>query len=170
LSGPIVPGSTAGLGINVVFTSTEHTPAALAAAARFGRDLEAHIRFLVIQAVPVHFSSLHHPPVSLEFLEQRACKMAFACGDDVKIAVEVYLCGDSKQCILRVLKPRSLVMVGGRSYWWRTREEKLASILQAHGHRVILVDRRKTTEPQITAQQIVEFGDPEFRTQRSRLA
>ena len=162
-SRPLADSPPPGLDINVVFTTTEHTPAALAAAARFGRDLDARIRFLVIQAVPLHFSSLNHPPVSLEFVQQRACRMALACAEDIEITIHVYLCSDGTQCVLRVLKPRSLVILGGRKRWCRTREEQLASVLKSHGHRVVLIDGRKRRQSQVIAEQL-----PEFRIQGSR--
>jgi len=146
------------LHIDVIFTTTEYTPPALAAAAQLGRNLGARIRFLVIQVVPLQFPSLNHPPVALDFIEQRACKMAMACHADVEIRVRVYLCGDKLQCILRVLGPHSVVIVGGRRRWWRTEEQKLVSLLHSNGHRVILIDGRQCVESPIAESEPSESG------------
>jgi hypothetical protein len=42
------------------------------------------------------------------------------------------------ETIRQVLKPDSVVIVGGRKRWWPTREQKLATALRRDGHRVIL--------------------------------
>jgi len=157
--GPLTGSPQPKLQINVVFTSTRHTPSALAAAARYARDLDAQIHFLVIQAVPVHYSSLSYPPVSLQFVQERARRMALACAEDIEIRVQVYLCGDSTQCILRVLKPHSVVIIGGSKRWWRTHEDRLAAVLRSNGHRTVLIDGRKHVEPQLATEELPETQD-----------
>jgi hypothetical protein len=52
----------------------------------------------------------------------------------------MYLCRDSSETLLAVLKPRSLVVIGGRRRWWPTREERLAKKLRGAGHEVIFAE------------------------------
>ena len=61
------------------------------------------------------------------------------CGEE-EIKVCVYLCGNERQCLAQVLRPGSLVLLGGRKRWWRSAEEKLAGFLESLGHRVLFVN------------------------------
>ncbi len=130
------------LEVNVIFTSPEATRSALKAADRLAQGLDARIRFLVAQVVPLR-SSLDSPPVSIPFTERRFMRMALECRGDAGIGVQVYLCRDRLQCLLRALRPRSLVIIGKSRRWWPTPERKLARVLQSSGHRVILVEGRR---------------------------
>ena len=66
-------------------------------------------------------------------------EMALECAGASEVRVEVYLCRDKARLLSKVLRPRSLVVVGGRSSWWRSREQKLAKALERRGHRVVFV-------------------------------
>jgi|SRR5579863_2446420 len=129
------PGS--GLEVNVVYTTP---PGALAALRTAGtRQLEARVRLLVPQAVP-HCLPVTRPPVPIAFTEARCRRMALECSDAVEVQIHVYLCRDRRQGLRAALKPHSLVVVGGSRRWWRTPEEKLATLLRSDGHHVIFAD------------------------------
>lgn len=113
--------------------------AALKAAQELAHDLDAQTLLLVPQVVPLQFSILS-PPVSIAFTQRRAYSMAMDCQKDGDIQVQVYLCGDRQKCLLKVLKPQSLVLIGGKNRWWPAPEQKLAKVLRAEGHKVIFVD------------------------------
>jgi len=129
------------LEVNVIFTTAQATMTALNATQGLARNLRARISLLVPQAVPMQFS-FASPPVSVAFLARRSCAMAISCREDIEIKVPVYLCGDKRQCLVRVLKPASLVVIGGRERCWPTPEQKLARFLRSEGHRVVLIDPR----------------------------
>ena len=129
------------LEVNVIYTTVPGTVAALKTADELGVDLGARVFFLVPQSVPLSFP-LTSPPVSVSFTEERFRSMATVCQEATEVHVRVLLCRDKLQVLLRVLKPQSVVVVGGRKRWWLTPEENLARILKSHGHRVIFVDGR----------------------------
>lgn len=138
---PMPPLETSGeqkLEVNVIFSTTQGTQAALKAAQTLAHDLNARTLLLVPQVVPLQFP-ISNPPVSIAFTEQRAFALASASRKDMDISVQVYLCGDKRQCLLKVLKPKSLVLIGGKKRWWPAPEQKLARALRAMGHRVIFV-------------------------------
>jgi hypothetical protein len=125
--------------INVIFTTVKGTYAAMKAGQELAQDLDAQILLLVPQVVPIQFP-LSNPPVSIAFTVRRAYELALACQNGVDISVQVYLCGDRRACLLAVLKPQSLVIIGGQRRWWPTPDLKLANLFRAKGHRVIFVD------------------------------
>ncbi len=128
------------LEVNVIFTTSRPTRAALKTADELARHLTARIRFLVPQLVPLPFP-VTSPPVSVTFAMQRFCDMAKTCREAVEVSVQVYFCRDKRQVLREVLKPQSLVVLGGRKRWWVTPEQKLARDLRTNGHRVVFVDR-----------------------------
>ena len=127
------------LEINVIFTTAKGTMAALKAAQEYAHDLDAQTLLLVPQVVPLQFPILS-PPVSIAFTQRRAYAMAMKCQKDGDIRVQVYLCGDRRKCLLKVLKPQSLVLIGGKKRWWPAQEQKLAKALRDDGHKVIFVN------------------------------
>ena len=126
------------LEIDVIFTTIPGTLAALRLAGQYARDLRGRISILATEIVPYPLP-LERPPVAPEFTTR--CYRTLAADQRVETRVRVYLCRDSRQALLRALKPNSLVMMGGRRRWWPTREQALARILRSHGHQVVFVDR-----------------------------
>jgi hypothetical protein len=123
-----------GLEVAVVFTSVKATLAALKAAGNITRRLHAHITLLVPQIVP-HPLPLSSPPVLIEFSERRL--RVLAEGSPVPTTVRIFLCRERSQTLLQVLKPHSLVVLGGHKRWWPTAEMQLAKQLRRGGHEVI---------------------------------
>jgi hypothetical protein len=137
------PGFASGpLEVNVIFTDLQPTAAALKFAQSFARELGAHIRLRAAIAVPIQLP-LDEPPVSVAFLKENLRKLASHLeGDTFDPTVHLYLCRDSVQALLQVLRPNSVVVIGGRRRWWPTAESRMARALRSEGHRVILVDSR----------------------------
>jgi hypothetical protein len=125
------------LEVKVIFTTIPGTLAALRLAGQYARDLRGRISILATQIVPYPLP-LERPPVAPEFTTR--CYRTLASDRRIETRVQVYLCRDSRQALLRALKPNSLVVIGGRKHWWPTPEQALARILRSHGHQVIFVD------------------------------
>jgi hypothetical protein len=131
---PTVEEAESKLNISVVFTSVESTLAALKHAGAMAGSLGARITLVVPQVVPYPLP-LSTPPVSHDFNERRLTVIAGQSRVETKVAV--YLCRDRMQALQGVLKPHSLVVVGGRKRWWPSPEELLAKTLRRAGHDVI---------------------------------
>jgi hypothetical protein len=118
------------LEVNVIFTDE-------GAAAN---GLGACIRLRAAIVVPFRLS-LDQPPVSVRFMEQLLCKLVDqreAKGPE--LSVHLYVCRDQIETMLLVLRPNSLVVIGDRKRWWPTAMSRMAGILRAEGHRVVVVD------------------------------
>jgi hypothetical protein len=127
----------AGLNISVVFTSVEATLAALKQAGALAHRLGAHITLVVPQIVPRPLP-LDSPPVLIDWNESRFRTIASETA--VETAVRIYLCRDRWETLASVLKPQSLVVIGGRKRWWPTPESRLANKLRKAGHEVIFTE------------------------------
>ncbi len=129
--------SESGLNIDVVFTSVDPTLAALKKAGALASRLNARITLLIPQIVPYPLP-LETPPVLLEFNERRF--RIIASESSVETTVRIYLCRDQLETLAVVLKPHSVVVVGGRRRWWPTAEKRLAGKLHRAGHEVIFTE------------------------------
>lgn len=125
------------LNIHVVFTSVEATLVALRKAGELANRLAARITLVVPQVVP-HPLPLESPPVLLDWNERRF--RVIAEESQVEMTVQIYLCRDRVQTLCALIKPRSVVVLGGRKGWWPTAETRLARKLRRAGHDVILVE------------------------------
>jgi hypothetical protein len=125
------------LEVAIVFTSTDATMAAVRKAGVLACSLNARISLLLPQVVP-YPSPLETPPVLLDFSEY--CLREIGAQSPVPTAVHIYLCRDAAGTLQSVLRPHSLVVIGGRKRWWPTREQKLARNLVRSGHEVIFIE------------------------------
>ena len=125
------------LHISVIATSLEATAAALKKASDLASRLGANIALIVPQVVPFPLP-LASPPVLVGFNENRY--RAIVQENSVQTSVRIYLCRDRLETVRSALKPRSLVVLGGRKRWWPTAEKRLASKLRKDGHEVIVID------------------------------
>jgi hypothetical protein len=124
-----------GLEVNVVYTRLPGAAKILDVASGLARGLGARVTVHVAQVIPYPLE-LKSPQVPVQFAEQQLLTMA---GEQpVETSIQMYLCRDRTETIRRVLKPESVVVIGGRKRWWPTRERKLAAILRRDGHHVIL--------------------------------
>jgi hypothetical protein len=126
-----------GLSVTVVFTSVGGTIAALKRAGSLAESLGSRIMLVVPQIVPYPLP-LTSPPVLLEFQERRFQEIA--AESPVDICVQLYLCRDGLETLKRVLKPRSLIVIGARRRFWPTREGSLVRKLRRAGHEVIFTE------------------------------
>jgi hypothetical protein len=133
-------GLDSDLHVSVVFTTKEGTLTALRAASELSKDLSARVTLIVAEVVPFHFP-LEKPPVSIDFLGQRQLSLVAESSIHAKeVRIEICLCRDRMQCLKAILKPRSMVVIGREKGCWATQEGKLAHLLCAQGHQVMLVD------------------------------
>lgn len=123
------------LEVAVVFTDPQSTLVALKAAAIFAENLNIGIRLIVPQVVS-YAAPLEMPPVPPRIVEERLLALASRTWIDTR--VEIYVCRNEAGTLLRVLKPHSVVMIGGRRRWWPCREKRLARALRRAGHEVII--------------------------------
>jgi len=135
--------------VNVIFTDSESTLAALEMAGSLASNLGARINLVAAQVVPLVFP-LTRPPVAVDYTEQRLLDLAYrGAQGPLETSVQLYLCRDKRQALLRALKPKSLVVIGGKARWWPTKESKLAGVLRSNGHQVVVAnsnDKRRGAE------------------------
>jgi hypothetical protein len=131
---PFIDEAESKLNISVVFTAVESTLGALKHAGVLAGNLGARISLLVPQVVPYPVP-LDSPLVPLDFSERRF--RVIAGQSRVETRVVVYLCRDRMETLKAILKPHSLVVIGGRKRWWPTAEQRLAAELLRVGHEVI---------------------------------
>ncbi|MEO8370214.1 MAG: hypothetical protein ABI806_13525 [Candidatus Solibacter sp.] len=126
-----------GLNISVVFTTVAATLEALRHAGDLASRLSGHITLVVPQIVPYPLP-LTSPPILIDWNERRFHVMASE--SPVETKVMLYLCRDRIETLMRVLTPRSLIVMGGRKRWWPTAETLLARRLRNAGHEVIFTE------------------------------
>ena len=134
---PPIEETESRLNVAVVFTSVESTLAALRKAGALANRLSGRITLLVPQVVPLPLP-LTSPPVLLDWNERRF--RVIASESPVETTVRIFLCRDRLETLRTVLRPRSLVVIGGRKRWWPTAEKRLAGKLHRDGHEVILTE------------------------------
>lgn len=125
---------TSRLNIAVVFTSVQPTLAALKEAGLLAARLCGRITLLVPQVVPYPLP-LTSPPVLIDWNVKRFS--VIGAESTVDTSVRLYLCRDRMETLLEVLRPHSLIVVGGRKRWWPSDEKRLVRTLRRAGHEVI---------------------------------
>jgi hypothetical protein len=135
---PAATGAHPELEIFVIFTDHSGTLAALRLADHLGQELDARLRLLMLHEVP-YALPLTRPAVNVRFLEDQL--FALVPETPVDIAAHIYLCRDKCRTVRLILKPRSIVILGGRKRWWSV-EQKLARVLKEDGHHVIFAESR----------------------------
>jgi hypothetical protein len=127
------------LEVFVIFTDTPGTLTALQMAEGLAQKLEAHIRLLMPYEVP-YTLPLTRPPVPVEFLEGQVRDLAGKIR--LEVSAHIYLCRDKRRILECLLRPHSLIVVGGKKRWWPTSGQRLAQSLRKDGHHVIFADLR----------------------------
>jgi hypothetical protein len=123
------------LEVNVVYMRLPGAAKTLHTASGLARGLGARVTVHVPQVIPYPLE-LKAPPVSVQFAERQL--LSLAGEQPVETNIQMYLCRDLTDTIRRVLKPDSVVVIGGRKRWWPTPEQRLAAVLRRDGHHVIL--------------------------------
>jgi hypothetical protein len=148
-SGWHVPASGQGapqLKVNVLVTTEKATIAALRTATGLAANLGAEITIISAQVVPWQVP-LENPPVAVALLKQKLCRLVYGAGivgDEVRI--QLYLCRDGRHVLQHILRPHSLIVLGGSDHWWSRRERNLTTFLARLGHQVIFVRVRKSEQ------------------------
>lgn len=122
------------LAVIVLYTDASGTLAAMRMAGWLSRDLDALINLVAFQVVPLELE-LTRPAVAVGWLEERLRALASKVPGETR--VDIILCRDARWALRQVLTPHSLVVIGTRRRWWRTKEHRLAEGLQRDGHQVI---------------------------------
>ena len=128
---------TESLDVNVIFTEPKGTLAALQTAGKLAQGLGAQVHLVALQLVPFPLP-LDQPQVSVEF--KKGMLSELICDADLNsqnTTADLYLFRDQKQALRGLLKPNSLVVLGGKKHWWPTPESRLEGQLLAEGHNVV---------------------------------
>ena len=123
------------LEIAVIYTSAQATVTALNKAAALAKGLRACLRLVMLNVVPYPLP-LESPPVRCDFSKRHLLEIASL--SPLETTVHLCMCRQQIEALLAVLLPHSLVVIGGRTKWRTTKEEKLAKKLRHAGHEVIL--------------------------------
>jgi hypothetical protein len=130
------------LAATVVYTGEAGTLAALKVADDIARRLGSRTVLGIPAIVPPQYA-LENPLLPIDLFEQRALRAISASGiREDAVSVQIWLCRDRKKCLQQILRPHSLIVIGGRWHWWWRDEWKLEKWLCGHGHRVIFADVR----------------------------
>ena len=125
------------LEVTVVFTDTRSSLNALKTAALLAGGLNARVRLVVPQVVSYELP-LNEPPIPTDFIEQQIAHLVSDL--NVETRVDICLCRNKKESLLRALRPHSVTVVGSRRRWWPTWERRLARELRRAGHEVIFTE------------------------------
>jgi len=134
------PGTDRGEGkleIAVLFTSARATLSAIGAAATLMKGLDGRLSLVAAQTVPYPLP-LELPPVSLTFNRQRLLEVA--AHSPVEMSVHLCVCRCRSATLLSLLRPGSMLLIGGRKTWRPTWERKLAKELRRDGLDVVLLE------------------------------
>ena len=137
-----------GLRVTVIATNARGTAAALRTAGRLAADLGVSISLVKMQIIPFEFL-LENPPLSTDFLHRQLYGLVCESGIEVeKVTIQLWLCSDRYDGLRKILRPRSLVVIGARKRWW-PKEKALERFLTRLGHQLIFVDlnARVSSEP-----------------------
>ena len=110
---------------SVIFTDAAGTLAALQMAEGLAQQLGAHIRLLMAYEVP-YALPLTRPAVPVEFLEGQVRNLACQTRTWRSRRKYVYAATSAAHSAL-LLRPQSLVVVGGRKRWWPTAAQSFAA-------------------------------------------
>lgn len=139
---PVSAADAAALQVNVVFTDTSATLAAIRRAAELAQQLGAELHVVVPHVVPYPL------PLEKPAVDQACCHRhlrALTAGHSVVTHVEIRLCRDWAEAVRGALGPDSTVLIGAPQArrwrrFWPGRTERLVRQLRRHGHHVLLID------------------------------
>jgi len=129
------------LSIVVPYTTPELTKAALKHAATLSAGMNAAIRLIDAEVVPVQ-RPLNEPPVNPEFSGKRLREIAEESG--MPVQVEIIYTRNRMECFRRTVDAGSLIVITAGIPWWPTSEKKLARSLLKAGYDVVFVPRTQS--------------------------
>jgi hypothetical protein len=120
----------------VPYTNPALAARALAAAVELARGFEAAVTLMAVHVLPYP-----SPLECQEGIRQRleAELTAVARTSPASIRVKLVFARNRADAYLGLLRRQSLVVIGTKDRWWRTREERLARTLMFSGHSVAVV-------------------------------
>jgi hypothetical protein len=121
----------------VVFTTLDETLTAIPVADQLARALGVPLTVVHLRAVPYPLQvdqPAGHSPIETDVFAERLR------ADGIDARVCVFLCRNPLHTVATALRPRSLVVIGGRRSWWPTAGERWRRTLEAQGHFVLFVD------------------------------
>jgi hypothetical protein len=137
---PLPDGSEGRLEVNVIFTNSRETAAALDCAESLAKDLGAVIRLRAGMVVPPRLP-LAEPPVSVAFAEHLLSDLVSRLdANGCARTVDLYICRDWQETLLQILNPDAPVVIGSNKHWWPAPENRLVKALRSQGRRVIVAD------------------------------
>jgi len=135
-------GANGKLEVNVIYTTDRATLAALKAAGELAVDLGARVNLVVPKEVPWTLP-LTRPPVATQWIEQHLFDLVSEGSRGFSdISIYVLLCRSKLHALMKALKPKSLVVIGGKMPWWPFGAARMAKMLEQHGYRVIFAAQR----------------------------
>ena len=120
----------------VPFTTPDLTRAAVTAACQMATDLGATLRVIRVQCVPYPLD-INQSPVFVEFLRQQMESFQ----SNLPLTSEIRFTREYASGLGGALKENSVVVLSYRKRPWRTRNERLAALLQKSGRKVILLSQ-----------------------------
>jgi hypothetical protein len=120
----------------VPYTNPALAAGALAAAEELARGFEAAVTLMAVHVLPYP-----SPLECQEGIRQRleAELTAVARTSPASIRVKLVFARNRADAYIGLLRRQSLVVIGTKDRWWRTREERLARALISRGHSVAVV-------------------------------
>jgi hypothetical protein len=123
----------------VPYTKPALTAPALAAAVDLSRGFEAEVTLMAVHVLP-YPSPLECQEGIRKRLESEMTALARTSPASIK--VRLVFARDRVDAYLGLLPRRSLVVIGAKDRWWRTREESFARRLTSGGHSVAVIKVR----------------------------
>jgi hypothetical protein len=130
------------LSVNVVYTGLDTTMTALRAVESLARDLSAivHVRAMITVprqlAIDFALTSFHFfKRLISDLIERVGCRR-------FEYVLHIYVCRNRIDTLLRVLRPSSLLVIGGRRRLWRTAESRICKAAISAGHNVAFVNAK----------------------------
>lgn len=130
------------LSINVVYTGPDTTLPALRAVDSLARDLSATVHIRAMVTVPRQLA-MDFAFTSVQFVKGLLTDLVERVGSGhCEYVLHIYLCRSRVETLLRVLRPSSLLVIGGRRRLWPTAARRLAKAAVSAGHSVAFIDAR----------------------------
>jgi hypothetical protein len=120
----------------VLYTNPALTARALTAAAGLAQGFEAAVTLVAVHVLP-YPAPLECEEGIRKVLEAELTTLART--SPVAIRVKLFFAREREAAYAGLLQRHSLVVIGTKDRWWRTREERLARKLTSRGHSVAVV-------------------------------
>ncbi len=124
--------------VKVLFTREDETRAALKSAVELSGMVHVGVSLVILQVVPRPLPP-DCPPVPLDFLVERAQKLATPVAESIEL--KVYYCRSMLEVLPRVFGRGDTIVIGRRHGWLGRKETRLGKSLQRLGCTVMYVEK-----------------------------